>query len=233
MAREETRRSARVTAPTTGAGRDPTRKRRQSILIIGALIGGFVLLEVLRPYRLPDPVLDARGSPATLPPIQFQDETGRELTLRDFSGRVVLLNLWATWCPPCLDEMPSLDALQRAVGHDGQFDVVAIATYGNDAEAIRRFYDRLEIRSLAIYVDQRGTVGPEDTLAEQLGLERDPRSNFKAEYGDYATTTEGVFAAGDCRRGQSLVVWGIAEGRGAARAVDTYLMGRSDLPAPD
>jgi len=78
-----------------------------------------------------------------------------------------------------------------------------------------------------------GFLGPEDTLAEQLGLERDARSNFKAEYGKYATSTEGVFAAGDCRRGQSLVVWGIAEGRGAARAVDTFLMGRSDLPAPD
>jgi NAD(P)H-dependent glutamate synthase small subunit len=78
-----------------------------------------------------------------------------------------------------------------------------------------------------------GFLGPEDTLAEQLGLERDARSNFKAEYGQYATSTEGVFAAGDCRRGQSLVVWGIAEGRGAARAVDQFLMGHSDLPAPD
>ena len=78
-----------------------------------------------------------------------------------------------------------------------------------------------------------GFLGPEDTLAEQLGLERDARSNFKADYGEYATSTEGVFAAGDCRRGQSLVVWGIAEGRGAARAVDAFLMGSSDLPAPD
>ncbi len=78
-----------------------------------------------------------------------------------------------------------------------------------------------------------GFLGPEDTLAEQFGLERDPRSNFKAQYGKYATSTEGVFAAGDCRRGQSLVVWGIAEGRGAARAVDTFLMGSSDLTAPD
>ncbi|MGB5265541.1 MAG: glutamate synthase small subunit [Polyangiales bacterium] len=78
-----------------------------------------------------------------------------------------------------------------------------------------------------------GFLGPEDTLAEQLGLERDPRSNFKAEYGKYATSTQGVFAAGDCRRGQSLVVWGIAEGRGAARAADIFLMGSSDLLAPD
>jgi glutamate synthase (NADPH/NADH) small chain len=78
-----------------------------------------------------------------------------------------------------------------------------------------------------------GFLGPEDTLAEQLGLERDPRSNFKADYGKYATSTKGVFAAGDCRRGQSLVVWGIAEGRGAAQAVDTYLTGTTTLPAPD
>ena len=78
-----------------------------------------------------------------------------------------------------------------------------------------------------------GFLGPEDTLGEQFGLERDARSNFKAEYGHYATNVEGVFAAGDCRRGQSLVVWGIAEGRGAAKAVDAFLMGSSDLPAPD
>ncbi len=78
-----------------------------------------------------------------------------------------------------------------------------------------------------------GFLGPEETIVPQLGLETDERSNFKAAYGDYATSVEGVFAAGDCRRGQSLVVWAIAEGRGAARAVDAYLMGESMLPAPD
>jgi glutamate synthase (NADPH/NADH) len=55
------------------------------------------------------------------------------------------------------------------------------------------------------------------------GVELDPRSNFKAEYGKFATSIDGCFAAGDCRRGQSLVVWAIAEGRGAAAAVDSYL----------
>jgi NADPH-dependent glutamate synthase beta subunit-like oxidoreductase len=77
-----------------------------------------------------------------------------------------------------------------------------------------------------------GFLGPEQYLAEQLGLDTDQRSNFKAEYGDYATNIEGVFAAGDCRRGQSLIVWAIAEGRGAARSVDEYLMGSTSLPAP-
>jgi len=77
-----------------------------------------------------------------------------------------------------------------------------------------------------------GFLGPDDLLVDQLGVERDPRSNVKAEYGSYETSVPGIFAAGDMRRGQSLVVWAINEGRGAARAVDTYLMGRSDLPAP-
>ena len=63
-------------------------------------------------------------------------------------------------------------------------------------------------------------------MLEQLGVERDPRSNAKAEYGKFATNVPGIFAAGDCRRGQSLVVWAINEGRGAARECDRYLMGR-------
>jgi NAD(P)H-dependent glutamate synthase small subunit len=75
-----------------------------------------------------------------------------------------------------------------------------------------------------------GFLGPEDTLAAQLGLQTDSRSNFKAEFGRFATSVEGVFAAGDCRRGQSLVVWAISEGRGAARECDRYLMGSTTLP---
>jgi len=63
------------------------------------------------------------------------------------------------------------------------------------------------------------------TIAEKLGLEQDNRSNFKAGHGRFATNVEGVFAAGDCRRGQSLVVWAISEGRQAAAQVDRYLMG--------
>jgi glutamate synthase (NADPH) small chain len=75
-----------------------------------------------------------------------------------------------------------------------------------------------------------GFLGPEQTLLDALGVERDPRSNVKADYGQYATSIPGVFAAGDCRRGQSLVVWAFNEGRGAARACDLYLMGSTDLP---
>jgi glutamate synthase (NADPH) small chain len=75
-----------------------------------------------------------------------------------------------------------------------------------------------------------GFLGPEQPLLEQLGVERDARSNVKAEHGRFTTSVPGVFAAGDCRRGQSLVVWAIQEGRGAARECDRYLMGRTELP---
>jgi glutamate synthase (NADPH/NADH) small chain len=75
-----------------------------------------------------------------------------------------------------------------------------------------------------------GFLGPEQPLLDALDVERDARSNVKAEHGKYTTSLPKVFAAGDCRRGQSLVVWAFNEGRGAARACDEYLMGRSDLP---
>jgi glutamate synthase (NADPH/NADH) small chain len=75
-----------------------------------------------------------------------------------------------------------------------------------------------------------GFLGPEDLLLKTLGVERDARSNVNAQYELYATSIPGVFAAGDCRRGQSLVVWAFNEGRGAARECDRYLMGQTDLP---
>ena len=70
-----------------------------------------------------------------------------------------------------------------------------------------------------------GFLGPEDLILGQLGVERDERSNARAEFGQFSTNIPGVFAAGDMRRGQSLVVWAIHEGRGAAAAIDRYLMG--------
>ncbi|MCS7260149.1 MAG: glutamate synthase subunit beta, partial [Anaerolineae bacterium] len=75
-----------------------------------------------------------------------------------------------------------------------------------------------------------GFIGPESLLLEQLGIERDARSNVKTPPGSYRTNVRGVFAAGDMRRGQSLVVWAIHEGRAAARECDRYLMGCSNSP---
>ena len=75
-----------------------------------------------------------------------------------------------------------------------------------------------------------GFTGPEKTISDQLGIKTDERSNYKAEFGKFQTNIPNIFAAGDMRRGQSLIVWAISEGREAARQVDIYLMGKSDLP---
>jgi len=87
-----------------------------------------------------------------------------------------------------------------------------------------------QVRPANLVLLAMGFLGPEQPLLESLGLERDPRSNIKADYERYATSLPGVFAAGDCRRGQSLVVWAFNEGRGAARECDRYLMGTTELP---
>jgi len=78
-----------------------------------------------------------------------------------------------------------------------------------------------------------GFTGPESTLADRLGIEKDVRSNYKADYGKYQTNVPNIFTAGDMRRGQSLIVWAISEGREAARQVDMFLMGKSELPSKD
>jgi len=78
-----------------------------------------------------------------------------------------------------------------------------------------------------------GFTGPESTLADKLGLNTDARSNYKATYGKYQTNVSNIFTAGDMRRGQSLIVWAISEGREAARQVDIFLMGKSELPSKD
>ncbi len=87
-----------------------------------------------------------------------------------------------------------------------------------------------QVRPAGLVLLAMGFLGPEQQLLESMGVERDPRSNIKADYGSYATSVPGVFAAGDCRRGQSLVVWAFNEGRGVARECDRYLMGETELP---
>jgi glutamate synthase (NADPH) small chain len=87
-----------------------------------------------------------------------------------------------------------------------------------------------KVRPAQLVLLAMGFLGPEQPLLEALGVERDARSNAKAEFNKYTTNVPGVFAAGDARRGQSLVVWAFNEGRGAARECDRYLMGATDLP---
>ena len=87
-----------------------------------------------------------------------------------------------------------------------------------------------QVRPAQLVLLAMGFLGPEQALLKDLGIETDARSNIKAEHEKFTTNLPGVFAAGDCRRGQSLVVWAINEGRGAARECDRHLMGSTSLP---
>jgi glutamate synthase (NADPH/NADH) small chain len=78
-----------------------------------------------------------------------------------------------------------------------------------------------------------GFTGPESTLADKLGIEKDILTNYKAGFGKYQTNVPNIFTVGDMRRGQSLIVWAISEGREAAKKVDIYLMEKTELPSKD
>ena len=92
-----------------------------------------------------------RQTPEALPEAKFQDATGVERTLESWRGKVVLLNLWATWCLPCRKEMPALDRLQKALGSDA-FEVVALSV-DRTAEGARKFLDQTGVEALKFYVD--------------------------------------------------------------------------------
>lgn len=91
-------------------------------------------------------------APRQLPELPFEDGEGRKRTLAQFRDKVVLLNIWATWCAPCREEMPALDRLQR--NHGGpDFEVVALSIDSAGASVVKRFYEEVGVRSLAIYID--------------------------------------------------------------------------------
>ena len=108
-----------------------------------------------------------RAARADLPEVKFEDATGKERTLADWKGKVVLLNLWATWCLPCRKEMPALDRLQARLGGSG-FEVVALSIDRKGLSAVQPFYQELGLKALRIYVDQSGEA------ADQLGAPNIP-----------------------------------------------------------
>jgi thiol-disulfide isomerase/thioredoxin len=92
------------------------------------------------------------SAPKPTPDLRFVDTGGRSLSLADFRGKVVLLNIWATWCAPCREEMPALDRLQAQLGGE-RFQVVALSVDVQGAPIARRFYDEVGIKALPLYVD--------------------------------------------------------------------------------
>ncbi len=127
------------------------------LLLVAAAMGAWQALTQSRQPALREPRLTMRDEPRRLPPLDIRDVEGKPVSLDRFRGKVVLLNLWATWCGPCRTEMPVLDRLQAKLGGP-QFQVVALATDAGGTKAVREFYKSLGLRNLAIYVEGEGNV---------------------------------------------------------------------------
>ncbi|MHB1304724.1 MAG: TlpA family protein disulfide reductase [Acidiphilium sp.] len=96
-------------------------------------------------------------TPKPLPAFKFSNASGRLLTLADFHGKFVLLNIWATWCIPCRKEMPALDRLQTRLGGP-HFEVVPVSIDTGGLEAVRKFYSRIKIEHLGMFLDPSGSA---------------------------------------------------------------------------
>ncbi len=130
--------------------------RRQVILLASGLSVHAASAAAPRNFVMSD-------APKQVPALQFTDATGSLRTLANFSGKTVLLNLWATWCVPCRTEMPALDRLQAAIG-SADFEVVPVSIDRKGMDAVNKFYSEAGLTHLARYVD------PTNQLSQSLGI---------------------------------------------------------------
>ena len=119
------------------------------IIAIGLL---YFLTTASAAFAETKPFVPLHKTPQALTDISFQDETGRPLQLSDWHGKIVLLNVWATWCGPCREEMPTLDRLQEKLG-SGRFDVLALSIDRGGAGVVRDFYNEIGLQHLQIWID--------------------------------------------------------------------------------
>ena len=97
------------------------------------------------------------SAPQVMPELQFGDSSGKRLSLADFRGKYVLLNVWATWCPPCRQELPTLDRLQEELGGSG-FQVIALSTDTGRLGFVKRLYRQLGLPETGIFIDETGSA---------------------------------------------------------------------------
>lgn len=140
--------------------------RRRALLMLAAVAGLFAAAPVLRrtlerPPGVPD--LNIHPRPRDLPALRFTDGNGASTSLASWRGRLVLVNVWATWCPPCREEMPTLDRLQALLGGPG-FEVIALSIDEGGLPAVQAFFSSIGIRHLRPYLDDAG-----DALALAAG----------------------------------------------------------------
>ena len=133
------------------------RTRSNAILLVAcaaALLIAVMDARVRAAPGLPQNLV-VHHAPKPLVPIKFVDEGGQTHSLADFKGKVVVLNIWATWCVPCRKEMPTLDRLQAALGGP-DFEVVPVSIDLGGIDAVRKFYADIAVHNLAMYVDTSG-----------------------------------------------------------------------------
>ena len=99
-----------------------------------------------------------RDAPAPVPELSFTDGDGKPQSLADFRGKIVLLNIWATWCLPCRKELPTLDRLQAALG-GADFEVVMLSVDRRGLDVVKKFYAEIGIQNLAIHIDASSRAG--------------------------------------------------------------------------
>ena len=118
------------------------------------ILGFVLLLQMISVAHAESrPFVPLHETPQLVANISFQDEAGQSLQLSDWRGKVVLLNVWATWCGPCREEMPTLDRLQEELGGE-RFDVLALSIDRGGVGVVRDFYDEIGLQHLQIRIDQ-------------------------------------------------------------------------------
>ncbi len=133
----------------SGAAPDSAKNAAKS----GECEGAFARAKAAAPFARGEvAAVNIANSPLKLPALSFKDASGADKSLSDFRGRVVLLNLWATWCVPCRKEMPALDALEQKLGGP-DFQVVAVNIDTRDAEKPKAFLKEIGVSKLAYYAD--------------------------------------------------------------------------------
>lgn len=162
------------------------------LLALAVLLGGAVLWDAPA-FGADEPPLKGRfadafqmpDQPRPAPEATFSTRDGETVQLADFKGQVVLVNFWATWCAPCVEEMPTLDGLQQALGGDA-FKVLAVSEDRGGLNTVEPFLrDKLNLQTLAIYLDSDGE------LAQAFGLRGMPTTYLLNAQGQVVGGLEG------------------------------------------
>jgi len=156
------------------------RMRSNAILSVACaavLLGAMTDAHIRAAPELPQNLV-LHKTPKPVAPIKFVDQRGQIHNLAEFKGKVVVLNIWATWCVPCRKEMPTLDRLQAALGGP-DLEVVPVSIDLGGIDAVRKFYADIAVNNLAMYVDtsgqasrELGAIGlPTTLIVDRGGLE--------------------------------------------------------------